>query len=226
MIRENFFIHGNGINSLLAPSEMKSVDMPGHNVTNWDPAKYSMSELVSFYENIVPMNSIVWGHSLGGHIAINLALRRADIRVICFGMVPLNSLSEIGTLMTPYAELGAFQNPDRSEEDIKGFLKYSSLGNDDLLEKLYMCSKNQDPIFNATLFTSGILDYDWNEQDKAKELADRFLLILSENEKLYNFKMAEFLDINILYNHYHGHCPWLLDSKWIKNISKSLKKLN
>ena len=214
----NFFIHGNGLNSTFAPKNMLSADLPGHSLDNWDTSKYSMLELVEHFEKVVPKNSTVWGHSLGGHIAINLGLIRKDIKVICFGMVPLNSLSEIGTLMTPYKELANFQNPSRSEEDVKSFLKYSSLDDEKLLEELYQVSKNQDPIFNTTLFSTGISDYDWNEQIKAKKLDQRFVLILSKNEKLYDFELAKKLDLNILINHYHGHCPWILNPDWTEQI--------
>jgi pimeloyl-ACP methyl ester carboxylesterase len=216
----NFFIHGNGLNSELAPLGMRSVDMPGHNPSNWNSSNYSMEKLTDFYVDLVPKNSVVWAHSLGGHIAINLASHRPDLKIICFGMVPLNSVSEIGSLMTPYQELSPFQNPNRTEEDVKGFLKYSSLGDDLLLDKLYECSKNQDPNFNSILFSSGIENYEWNEQEKAEKLKDRFLLILSPNEALYNFEMAKELNLNILIDNYHGHCPWLIDTQWVARISK------
>lgn len=223
MEQNNFFIHGNGLNSLLAPTGMPSIDMPGHDTENWDQSKYSMEELVSFYNKVVPKNVTVWGHSLGGHIAINLAIIRSDIKIICFGMVPLNNLGDIGCLMTPYPELMGFQNPERTEEDIKGFLKYSSLGKKDILLRLLESTKKQDPKFNSILFTSGIAKYNWDEQEKAKKLGERFTLILSENEKLYNFELAKELDINILINNYQGHCPWLIDSTWIQTIKNALQ---
>lgn len=216
--KDLFFIHGNGQSKKCAPKECLSIDMPGHGQHNWNSSLYSLNSISEYYINSIPKDALVFGHSLGGHIAINVARARPDISVICFGMIPLQSPTQIGTLMLVPAEFPPFQSPNRTMNDIEKFSRLSSCGDKDIQELLIKSANEQDPIFNSTLFTTGIADYDWREVEKAQEIGSRFKLVLSRNELVYNFEQACELELPIIIDNYIGHSPWLIDPSWIKKF--------
>ncbi|PIP90814.1 MAG: hypothetical protein COW01_12410 [Bdellovibrionales bacterium CG12_big_fil_rev_8_21_14_0_65_38_15] len=78
-IKKLFFIHGNGQSAKCAPDGFDSINMPGHGNQNWNRSLYSMNSISDFYVKTIPENALVFGHSLGGHIAINVALARPDL---------------------------------------------------------------------------------------------------------------------------------------------------
>lgn len=217
-IKDLFFIHGNGQSAKCAPTGFNSINMPGHGQHNWNSSLYSMNLITDFYTNTIPQNSTVFGHSLGGHIAINVALARPDLSVICFGMVPLQSPEQIGTLMLIPNEFPPFLSPNRTTQDIINFVRLSSSGNMKVEELLVDSVVAQDPKFNKALFTTGISNYDWNEIEKIIRLGNRFKLILSCNEVVYNFEQACELEIPIIIDNYTSHSPWLHDSEWVKKF--------
>lgn len=217
--RKKYFIHGNGQDSSCAPVGYLADDIPGHgHGPKWDA--YSMESLTDYFIDKVPANALVLGHSLGGHIALNLALKRADINVIVCGMAPLESLEQIGIVMFPLPGFDLFQNPKRSLDDIRSFSRYSSLDNNQVLEKLVKATLLQDVNFNMKLFAEGIASYDWNEVSKAKLLGPRFKIIISKNEACYNADKLHELKLNVIEDNYKGHSPWLLDTAWVSRIER------
>lgn len=220
--RPRYFIHGNGMGKSCAPEGFLSDSIPGHDNFFWPADCYSMEAFVEYFVQKIPINAIVLAHSLGGHIALNVALVRPDISVVACGMVPLKDLRDIGTLMTPVEEFAAFQNPSRSEDDLRAFAQISALGDESVLGKLVGVASKQDNIFNVQLFTQGIANYDWNEIEKAQKLGSRFLLVLSPNEKVYDFSLASELGINSLVLDYTSHAPWLLDVNWFETIEEQI----
>lgn len=221
-MQEKYFIHGNGQTADCAPRGFTSHTMPGHSKENWDKSRYSIEKLVEYYIDLIPENALVFGHSLGGHIALNVALKRSDIFLVVSGMAPIASLAMMGEVMAPPDCFAKFQNPNRSLEDIREFCQFSSGGDKDAEEQLISMAKQQDPMFNLTLFTDGIANYDWNEVEKAQSLGSRFLLILSESEFAYLPKKVETLDLPMIKTNYRGHTPWLTDNNWIEWLETEL----
>ncbi|MBH47232.1 MAG: hypothetical protein CME71_03575 [Halobacteriovorax sp.] len=222
MKRIQYFIHGNGQDSTCAPEGFLSDDMPGHGQSRDDVSKYSIEEIVKFYAKKIPANALVLGHSLGAHIALNVALIRPDIKIYLCGMAPIEGLEEIGPVMTPVAEFTAFQNPQRSDSDIVSFIGAMHSPSERVTSKLFAAAKKQDPAFNVTLFTSGIGNYDWSERTKLESLGERATLILSLNEKCYNAQFLLNSNLNILRNDYLDHTPWLYDKNWFLNLVNSM----
>lgn len=220
--RPRYFIHGNGTGKTCAPKGFLADSIPGHDNFFWPAECYSIEAFVDYFAQKVPANAIVLAHSLGGHIALNVALVRPDISVVACGMVPLKGLSDMGTLMTPVPEFTAFQNPQRNEDDLEAYAQISALGNRSVLDKLVAVSRAQDNIFNVQLFTQGITNYDWNEIEKIQKLGNRFLLVLSPHERVYNFALASELSVNSLVLNYPGHTPWLLESNWFETIEEEV----
>lgn len=220
--RPRYFIHGNGTGKSCAPKGFFADSIPGHDNFFWPAERYSIEEFVDYFTQKIPSNSIVLAHSLGGHIALNVALVRPDISVVSCGMVPLKDLGDMGTLMTPVPEFVAFQNPDRNEDDLKSYAQISALGDQRIMDKLVAVAERQDRIFNVQLFTQGIANYDWNEIEKIQKLGNRFLLVLSPNERVYNFALACKLNVNSLVLDYHGHTPWLLNANWFETIEEQV----
>tara|TARA_R110000868_G_scaffold306986_4_gene568448 strand:+ start:7171 stop:7878 length:708 start_codon:yes stop_codon:yes gene_type:complete len=213
-----YFIHGNGQDSTCAPAGFLADDMPGHGHESHNSALYSIDELTKFFASKIPQGALVLGHSLGGHIALNVALIRPDITVFTCGMSPIEGLHEIGPVMTPVAEFTAFQNPQRSDADILSFIGSVHFHDEATFDKLLKAAKRQDPSFNMTLFTSGIERYDWCERTKAADLGDRVCFIISKNEKCYNADFLLEANINIIRNDYQNHTPWLYESDWFDRI--------
>lgn len=217
-----YFIHGNGQSSKCAPVGYLGHDIYGHGNQAWDTANYSMEKFVDFFVKTIPENSFVLGHSLGGHIGLNVALKRKDIKLAVLGMAPIKDLSQLGTVMKFVDEFVAFQNPQRNMEVIEQFVNFN-LGLEshykDLLTKE---AQKQDPSFNQVLFSLGIANYDWNEVEKAKSLGDRFTLILSENESVYDNDLLNELPLNIVQNNYLVHTPWLDTPKVIDEIESRI----
>jgi hypothetical protein len=222
MNSKKFFIHGNGLNAQCAPNHFLALELAGHGKMPRDSNLYSIRALVKNLEPKIPYGAEVWGHSLGGHLALNLAVIRPDLTVVCFGMVPLNEISQIGSLMTPLPEFALFQKVDRTKEEIQAFIEYSSLGDRNIEGLLLEAALEQDPVFNSVLFSSGIESYDWKEIDKASKLKERVTFVFSENEKVYNFAAAMELPITKIVDSYQGHCPWLHDENWISSIEEKL----
>lgn len=221
-MRERYFIHGNGQTAECAPKGFTAHTMPGHERDNWDKSQYSIRKLVEFYSERIPRNAIVLGHSLGGHIGLNVALKRPDIFLVVSGMAPISNPATMGELFSPPECFGKFQNPARTADDILEFCKFSSGNSEDAQKKLVSMANKQDPNFNLTLFTEGFGDYDWNEVEKAQSIAERFVLILCASEFAYIPDKVAQLDIPMIKTDYQGHTPWLADEGWIDWLENEL----
>lgn len=226
MVRADYIILGNGLNSKVCPAGFKTDDMRGHTQSTWSQSDYSIESIVEDYIQKIPANACVWGHSLGGHIAINVALKRSDIEVINFGMVPIEGVESFGTIMTPVPEFTDFQKAQRSDDDLRGFLNYSALGNESVMQQLISCAREQDPSFNQTFFTTGLANYAWGEVTKAQSLGERFTLIVSQNEAIYNYELMMRLPLRVLNFNYAGHTPWLLNDAWFETVRKLVRAGN
>ncbi len=211
-----YFIHGNGQNNSCAPKGFLCDNIPGHGIGNWDKLEYKLDRIVDYFCQQVPLNAHVFTHSLGGHIGINLALKRRDINLTCFGTVPLQSPDKIGSIMKVTQEFINFQKPDRTMSEVNSFCEISSCGDVLTHNLLVSAAMEQDPNFNSLFFSQGLLDYDWSEVDKAQELGCRFRLIISKNEEFYDYNQTSILSLPLIFDHYRGHSPWLLDNEWIK----------
>lgn len=214
MEKNLYFIHGNGQNSSCSPRGFACDNLPGHGINNWNTHQYNIQFMIEKYVDCIPRNATVFAHSLGGHIAINAALKRSDITIFCFGMVPLQQPADIGSLMLVNKEFLNFQKPNRSDDEIKDFLAFSKSDNDQHNKLLYDAALEQDPNFNSIFFTIGLNGYDWLEVDKAKSLKNRFNLVLTKHEIFYDYEKAKDLQVPIVFDPYQGHSPWLVDSKW------------
>ena len=98
------FIHGNShslktfkgqiISSLFKDYRMLFIDLPGHGDSERLP-KYSLTIiadiLVSFLKKLELQNIILIGHSLGGHVAINMLESLTPKAIFLYGTPPLNN---------------------------------------------------------------------------------------------------------------------------------------
>lgn len=213
-----YFLHGNGQSAACRPDGFLCDDLPGHGDSKWNLEEYNLNYMIKKYVESIPINSTVFAHSFSGHIAINVALLRKDITLICFGMVPLQTPEDIGSLMLVNKEFMNFQQPSRSKSDIMNFIDLSSYSDPEIQKLLYNSAVKQDPEFNYHFFTKGLEGYDWSELDKVQSLKNRFKLILSKNEVFYDFEKASKLPIPLMFDNYKGHSPWLYNHQWCLNV--------
>lgn len=219
---EKYFIHGNGQTAQCAPKGFSADTMPGHNPSAWNKELYSIEKIVEFYAERIPSNALVLGHSLGGHIGLNVAVKRPDISLVLTGMAPVQSLATIGDFMTPPDSFVKFQSPTRTPEEVRDYCRLSS-GEDKVVEEfLIAMASQQDPEFNMTLFSEGIQSYDWNELEKARSLGSRLVLVLSYSEFIYVPERLESLGLPMIKTDYSGHTPWLNDAQWIDWLETEL----
>ncbi len=71
---------------LSAIADIESVDLPGHGGTRWDPAIRSLDQLADTVLPALGHRAAVCGWSLGGMVALNLAMRypaRVDRLILC-----------------------------------------------------------------------------------------------------------------------------------------------
>lgn len=203
-----YWIHGNGLSSAVLPEGVLGDDMPGHGKANWDQSLYTINKLTRFFVEKIPPHCHVIGHSLGGHLAINVALERPDIKVTNLGMVPADTFDAAMAGINPTSAFQNFSSPKRTYQDLVNFSEY--LTPDLNAQSSFINSMmQQDPIFSETLFSKGFEDYDWNELEKIKSMgADRFTLVINEQDELINAQVAADLPINTVRKSMLGHAPW------------------
>lgn len=205
--KQNYWIHGLGLSKDVLPFNSLGSSLLGHGDNSWAMESYTFLNLIKQYENDIPLNGHVVGHGLGGHIAINVALKRKDISVTAIGMIPANNRSELFNTLKTNEKFQKFFLSKRSYQDL---VEYAALLTEDLSHQSTFINSllKQDPLFNETLFTSGFDDYDWNEVEKVRLLQDRFQLIINDQDPLINTEKARELKLNSKSISIFGHCPW------------------
>jgi esterase/lipase len=206
-MNKDYWIHGNGLSQAILPSDVLGHDLPGHGHCSWDQSKYTMPYLIDYFCDLVPIGSHIIGHSLGGHIALNVAVKRSDLTVTNIGMIPAQTMQEVMEVFKPTSEFQQFCDPNREYQDLVNLAKLytHNLAHQSLFIDAMM---KQDPMFPSTLFTQGFTDYDWNEVEKVKMLGERFTLVVNDQDPLINEQAALNLPINKVYQSLYGHCPW------------------
>lgn len=205
---KQYWIHGNGLSSKSLPAGVLGDDLYGHGDSSWSLSHYSLEKLVKYFTQKVPKDCHIIGHSLGGHIAINVALARPDVTVTALGMVPANTLEEAFAAIKPTAEFQAFASSKRTYQDLVNLVK---LYTQDLTSQARFLDSmvKQDPLFSETLFSKGFENYNWDERNKVKELGEkRFKLVINNLDPLINSDIAQSLTLNKVIRPHFGHCPW------------------
>lgn len=114
--RPVIFIHGNSLSSATFRNQSEklvmpviTIDLPGHGRSEppIDPiSTYSLpgyTEVInSFLNQLNIQDFILVGHSLGGHIATNVAAHSKDLKgLLLFGTPPLDSVASFGSAFLP-----------------------------------------------------------------------------------------------------------------------------
>lgn len=221
---ENFFIHGNGFSAKCSPFGAKaSVDLPGHGEAEHHASKYSIEFMTHFLTEFIPRNAIVWAHSLGGHLGINLALLREDISLRVMGTMPLASPADIGKTLCFVPEFEPFSSPERSDEDIRKWAQFNACSDSQIEEELFQEMKKQDPLFNRTFFSKGIENYEWDEVNKCLALGDRVRILFGTNDPMVNpYHLPSEIQSKLIPYESGEHCPWLENPSFFKEISRQI----
>lgn len=221
-MRDLLFIHGNSLDASSFKYQLEDVtlkehfrmwapDLPGHG-RGLRAVKYSHTSLLDFLEEFVADKKIeqldIVGHSLGGHLAIDLLERDINFKI--------NSLTIIGTppLKLPI-DASAFQNHPiiplvfRDELTSEEMLKISlAFGNKDFQTLI----EASDPKIRVDLFESLQAGMYPDEVQILNKFDGKLACIIGEHDPLINADYIRALNLSLWKNDLivikgAGHAP-------------------
>lgn len=182
-----FAIHGNGqtkdIFKKFSFNEMEIIELPGH-ANNSAIENYSLNTYSEYANNFVNEDAIIIGHSLGGHIALEMAQSNQNIKgLILIGAPPINN-ENLGNVFLPNPTIPVVYEESPSDESLLSFIREGSESRDYDQELLDMF-KQQDPKARsgfALSLANGVDD----EVEKLKRLQIPYHYFFGAKEKLIN----------------------------------------
>lgn len=223
-------IHGNAQDSSifgrLNIPNLKLIELPGHG-TQEEIESYSINTYADFVEKQIGDNCIILGHSLGGHIALELAKRSSKVKgLISTGAPPLtlegmNSAFASESIGVVYQEQPCTENIEKfcfAQNDTNNFVP--------MLKKMFSNQKSKARIsLLENISTYGIED----ELEKIDGLNIPSLFIFGKNEKLINLEYTRSLNLDNYVEVNGGH-NIMLDNPFeleviIKNFLTSVNQI-
>lgn len=211
-----FFVHGNSMsaalfkpllqNPALSCFRIISLDLPGHGennpVVNPDSAyrfnalKYT---IVSFVEKLGIDKLILLGHSLGGHLCIQLLpmlQEKVEGLVIC-GTPPLTSLTDGLNAFSPSVAMQHAYTGELTTEELNQLAL--AIGGNKHFETIKTTIQKCDPLFRPTLGASLKTDSFANEQSILSLFKPKTLVFHGENDNLIQLDYLKKLNPAWLY---------------------------
>ena len=217
------FLHGNShssktfINQLSSPFfneyRLVFVDLPGHGdsdkIEHYSLTQFAMS-LNKFISYLDLKNVVIIGHSMGGHIAINLLKFVKPEGLFLFGTPPLtNPFNPAAFLTNPNAE--AMGLSSASLDSIERLMKEMSYKNECLSIAIddYL---RTDPKFREEILNDIVAGTHENEVDLIKSFSKIVMILLATDDRLINnnYINDEFLNADLncqLLEISSGHSP-------------------
>jgi len=194
-------IHGNGQDHrIFAPLnniDLYCIDLPGHNHRP-SMEKHSIENYSKFVQaKVSELNDedcVLLGHSLGGHISLDVALHCSNIvGLISIGAPPL-STDTMAHVFKPNPTIACVYKENPSDEELIAFIQEGSVNReyDELLLEMF---HNQSAQARTSLFSSlqgGVSD----ELLKINQLTIPSLFVYGENERLINVDYIRSLDLD------------------------------
>ena len=158
------FLHGNSSSALLyqpvldlldLPYQLHSIEYSGHGKQT---QKENYSYKMLFEEVLEKMNQIsgeklLVGHSLGGHVAIEIAEKVADLKgLLIFGTPPIANPPNMAEAFLPYDKMTLFATPNPNKSEVDALFKdiLNDSASADLAKQAYL---QTDPNFREGLAT-------------------------------------------------------------------------
>ncbi len=211
------FVHGNsmsvGLFEYLSPNQiflnyrMIALDLPGHgeSAKSQNPVNdYRFNALkktiASFVHQLDIKELVLAGHSLGGHLCIQLIprLKESVKGLVIFGTPPLGSLADGNDAFLPSVALQYAYKGELSEDELKQFIV--ALGNGEHIQAISAAIKQCDPDFRPTLGMSLASDQFENETDILSRFKPGTLILHGEKDHLINREYLERLQAGLPHN--------------------------
>lgn len=234
------FIHGNShsyktfsnqLNSpLFKDYRLVAIDLPGHGASSISE-QYSLKNFALILHKFILLlkldNVLVIGHSLGGHVGINLLRYSKLAGLFVFGTPPINNPFDPNLFLTnPNTRaLGQMQSSVYEIEILMQELNYKNdflnLGLEDYIRT--------DPMFRLKILSDIIAGIHENEIDLIKTFQNCSLILLATQDSLINnsYIRNEFLNENEKYQLLEivsGHSPHIEVSSMFNSILSDFSK--
>lgn len=209
------FIHGNSLDhsiflSMIKEESLKEYrilapDLPGHGQTGKAPDRtwYGIEKLADSVYNYVKAkvfsDIVIFGHSLGGHVAIRLSEKLGEPLkgIILAGTPPLGKLEDIPTAFNPEPAFNILYQRDISEEQLDHVAGTLDPGLKNELKKLI---RNTAGEFRES-FYKDLTESAWKDEvGLLKNLQFPILILNGENDKLINNEYIESLGLSLFNN--------------------------
>ncbi len=236
------FIHGNNCakesfekqfkDSVLSSYRLMALDLPGHGESSKMEGFYSLkglaSVVVEFAQKLKLDKPILVGHSLGGHVAIQIANDMEISGLVISQTPPLNSVDDMAKGFNPSEALNFLFTPDLTG-DQKTILAESLAGDQELQEKVVKWVTCCDPRFRELLGTS-IACSSFGEIDILDCLKVPCIYLGSSNDALINQSyVRNILKENLFEIESTAHFPhfewWHLFNRYLSIFLKEIEEI-
>ncbi|MFP5384636.1 MAG: alpha/beta fold hydrolase, partial [Bacteriovoracia bacterium] len=204
------FIHGNSFSSdvfndqfsdpVLSQYRLLAVDLPGHGSSaKAAGSNYSLPEyarvVVALLEHLKLTQVVLAGHSLGGHIALEVLggshLRKKLKGAFIWGTPPLGNPPDFESAYVPNPYLGLFFQKDLKTADIQNILSCCFNDVREPLSKYAEIIQKTDPVAREKLFESvGRLEF-LNELTVINDFQGKIALINCLNDRIISSDYLE-----------------------------------
>jgi pimeloyl-ACP methyl ester carboxylesterase len=191
------FLHGNSHSLKTFNKQIESgvfdqyrlvlLDLPGHGESSQD-GSYSLRNITEvlnkFIQELNLEKIVVIGHSLGGHLAINLLKHIKPLGLILFGTPPLKNPFDPSAFL-PNANAFAIQQAQSTGLEIENLMKDIGYTGSDLILATQDYLKT-DPRFRSEILGEVISGTNENELALIKSFTNDLLILLATNDSLIN----------------------------------------
>ncbi|MFW6218920.1 MAG: alpha/beta fold hydrolase [Bacteroidota bacterium] len=210
-------LHGNSMNSSLMDNfiqwkEMQQYriiapDFPGHGLSErsqnpeHDYSVINLMEMVNYLTGeLNPGKIVIFGHSLGGHIAINLANDISQLKGISIcGTPPLTLPPEIEKAFLPNPSIGLVFKPDLDDEQLQLLANSFTPEGTDINRRVKTSIRDCDPLVRAFIGKSIATELINDETEIIQSLQCPVAVFHGSEEAIVNLKYIESLKIPSLW---------------------------
>lgn len=185
-------IHGNGQTKNIFKNfdidNFTALDLPGHGASK-PIDNYSLKNYASILNQEIKAETIIIGHSLGGHIALEMAQSNQLIKgLILIGAPPINN-NNLSKVFLPNPTIPVIYEENPCEDKLLAFIKEGSETRECDQELLEMF-KQQDPKARSG-FAASLANGVEDEMEKLEKLNIPYHYFFGSKEKLININFLQ-----------------------------------
>lgn len=216
---------------LLKDYRLISVDLPGHGESSKN-GNYTLKNFAQLIHQFITLleltNVIVVGHSMGGHVGINLLKYYNPKGLFIFGTPPLKNPFDPNAFLANENAKALGMTDDATQAQIEDLMKemnYNKESTADAVED-YL---RTDPLFRQEILGDIIAGTHENEVSLINSFSGNFMILLATTDTLINnnYILSEFKDrIRAVLKIEAGHFPHIEASesfnKMLQNFAKNV----